>query len=215
MKIKQYLDEMSMPRDLDFKKIYYHGTSYSKAAKSIMKNGILPPELSQAKGFLTPVQGKVYITTDIRYALIYALGGDVIGSDHIGRTWDKEPNGYVFIIDGNLLKDIQPDEDSVGEMISNKNPEWLYDFAKRELTDNQFNKVMDGEYIWWAKAGKKLLKMMSDKRKLDLIDAGAHIAHTGKLKPKEVYVFNKSKDNIKFKKDASNFFKIAKKKKSL
>lgn len=216
MRFQKYIYEMAMPRELDLKKTYYHGTSTQRAAKGIMSKGISPNEIltqDQAKGFLKPVQGKVYITTNIRYALIYALGGDVIGSDYKMSSWEDEPNGYVFIIDGRSLKDIQPDEDSIGEMIYKKEPEWLYNYAKYELTDNQFKKVMDGEYIWWAKAGKKLVKKMSDEMKLKLIDDGAHIAHTGTLKPKEVFMFNKIQDNIKFKKDASNFFKVAKRKK--
>jgi len=218
MKLSQYLNEMAMPRKLDIKKKYYHGTTSANAAKGIMSKGISPPDITGVKtpapkGFLKPVKGKVYITTDIRYALIYALGGDVIGSDYKMNDWDKNPNGYVFIIDGKLLKDIQPDEDSIGEMIYNKEPIWLYNLANRNLTDNTMRKVMDGEYIWWARAGKTLLKKMTDQMKLDLIDAGSHIAHTGNLKPKEVYIFNKAEDNIKFKNDASNFFKVAKKKK--
>lgn len=70
-------------------------------------------------------------------------------------------------------------------------------------------KIMDGEYEYWAKAGKVLNKKMTDQEKLQLIDLGAHIAHTGNLKPKEAWAMPKT-DNKLLKKDASNFFKIAK-----
>jgi len=127
------------------------------------------------------------------------------------ESWMKpgEEYAWVFVNNGKQLKDIQPDEDSVGEMISNKEPAWIYNFARLHLTTRQLEKVMDGEYSYWASCGKKLNKIMSDEQKLRLIDAGAHIAHTGKLKPDECWKMHK-KDNEKLKSDGSNFFKIAK-----
>lgn len=210
MRFKNYIEEMAMPRSLDTKKTYYHGTSSEKAAKGILNKGISPPDLTSRHGLTKPIEGKVYITTDLRYALVYALEGDIIGSDYNFSKWDIEPIGYIFIIEGKQLKDIQPDEDSVGEMVYKKQPEWLYKLAVMNLADSTMRKVMDGEYAYWAKAGKVLVKKMSDNQKLELIDMGAHIAHTGALKPKELWVFNKAEDNPKFKKDASNFFQIAK-----
>jgi len=215
MRFKRYIAEMAMPRDLDLKKTYYHGTSQKKAAQGILRKGISPPDLTTRKGLLRPLEGKVYITTNLRYSLIYALEGNVIGSDYQFSKWDDEPIGYVFVIDGKQLKDIQPDEDSVGEMVHNKNPDWLYRLAYNNLSDSTMRKIMDGEYAYWAKAGKVLNKKMTDKQKLELIDMGAHIAHTGALKPKELWIFDKKVDNQSFKKDASNFFRIAKKTKRI
>lgn len=209
MRLKQYIREMAMPRELDLKKIYYHGTDSDKAAQGILKKGISPPDLTTRKGYLRPVEGKVYITTNLEYATIYAIGGNMIGSDHILSGWDKDPTAYIFVIDGKQLKDIQPDEDSIGEMIYKQNPEWLYRLANRNFTSSTMKKIMDGEYEYWAKAGKVLNKKMTDQEKLQLIDLGAHIAHTGNLKPKEAWAMPKT-DNKLLKKDASNFFKIAK-----
>lgn len=45
--------------------------------------------------------------------------------------------------------------------------------------------------------------------RLKLIDLGAHIAHTGSLKPKEAWAMPKT-DNKMLKKNGSNFFKVAK-----
>jgi hypothetical protein len=211
MRLKRYIQEMAMPRDLDLKKTYYHGTETDKAAQGILRKGISPPDLVTRKGLLRPIEGKVYITTNLEYALIYAIGGNIIGSDHIIASWDKKGHetAWLFVIDGKQLKDIQPDEDSVGEMIYNQNPEWLYRFATSHLASSTMKKVMDGEYAYWAKAGKVLIKKMTDKQKLELIDLGAHIAHTGALKPNQAWSMPKT-DNKLLKKNGSNFFKVAK-----
>ena len=211
MRLNQYLTEMAQPREVDFAKKYFHGTSTDKAGKGILSKGISPPDLEFKKTHqLTPVKGKVYITANIRYAIVYAIRGDMVGYKLPESDFKKgEEYAWIFVINGKQLKDIQPDEDSVGEMISNKEPEWLYRLAQNELTPRQLRKVMEYEYAYWASCGKKLNKIMTDKQKLNLIDAGAHIAHTGNLKPDECWKMHK-KDNEKLKRDGSNFFKIAK-----
>lgn len=226
MRFKNYIEEMAMPRLKDIAKIYYHGTDNDKFAKSILSKGIQPPDLSIGKkSMLTPVEGKVYITPNLEYALIYAIGGNMIGSELPEFFYKRGKYAWLFAIDGKELKDIQPDEDSVGEMIYYlmtgselagetfnkkewKRPNWLLSLARRKLTHRQLSKVADGEYSYWALAGKKLLKIMSDKQKLELIDSGAHIAHTGPIKPKEAWRMPKEK-NEALNKDGSNFFQIA------
>lgn len=218
MRLKNYLEEMAMPRAQDIEKTYYHGTWQDRYAKRIMKEGIQPPDLSIGKkNMFTPVKGKVYITPNIEYALIYALGANMIGSDSIMPGWKMEGAKYmwIFVIAGTELLDIEPDEDAVGEMVYNQTPSWLVSLAKSKLTSNQYQKVMDGEYKYWAATGKKLNKIMSDKQKLELIGiAGGGmqgaIAHAGALKPKETWKMLKT-DNYKLKTNGSNFFKIAKK----
>lgn len=220
MRLKQYLIEMAMPRKIDFVKTYYHGTDNDKAAKGILKKGIQPPDLhinSKYKGMLTPVKGKVYITSELKYALIYAIGGDMIGvnlGDWSSILSSGREYAYIFVINGKELRDIQPDEDAIGEKIwftSTTSPDWgwLHNMAEKELTSKQFSKVLDGEYRYWAAAGKKLVKKMTDTQKWQLIDDGAHIAHTGSLKIKEAWKMHKN-DNVKLKKNGSNFFKVAK-----
>ena len=225
-----------MPRKVDFSKIYYHGTKTDNAAKGILKKGIQPPDVV-FKQQLSPVKGKVYLTSNLKYALLYAIGANMIGKE-LPSSFIKPGTeyAYLFVISGKELKDIQPDEDFIGEMIwkvsfgkphpitgdfpssytdSYTEPEdysdfdWLYKMAEKELTSKQFLKVLDGEYAYWATAGKKLVKKMTDDQKWKLIDAGAHIAHTGSLKIKEAWKMHKN-DNVKLKKDGSNFFKVAK-----
>lgn len=219
---KQFLDEMAAPRDSERAKTYYHGTSSEKAGESILKNGIepgdiaLPERKTGKKGpNLDPVKGKVYITPDLAYAQMYVIGGDMAGS-----SWKpkNQEYGYLFEIDGKELQDIQPDEDSVGEMIWNAyrgdkyraELQWLVNLAMKKLTQKQWRDLASGEYVMFAHTGKKLLPLLSDAQKLQLIELGAHVAHTGKLMPKAAYKvdLNRIKD---LKRDASNFFDVAEK----
>lgn len=205
------ITEMAMPRAIDYGKTYYHGTEDDKDGKSILRIGINPPDLTlKKKSMLTPVTGKVYITPTLRYAIIYCIGGDMLGHKVLD-SWLTQGRrfGWLFVIDGKELKDIQPDEDSVGEMIYNKKPPWLYKLAIKHLTPKKLALVMKGEYSAWAWAGRKLLKIMDDKQKLELIDKGAHIAHTGKIKIKQAWRFDKEKSQ-ELKDNGSNFFKLAK-----
>ena len=220
--IRELLSEMAAPRQSDLAQVYYHGTPKEENAKSIMANGINAPDLSTRSGYLKPVEGKVYITPKISYASTYAIGGSMAG--HKVSDWmlkDYGQYGYVFVIDGQQLKDIQPDEDSVGEMISNGEAYWLDDLARDALEyedyddegqglgyNGLYDAVMGGEYDAWASAGKIVLDSMTDGQKLELIDLGAHVAHTGNLTPKEVWRFDRNR-TIELAKDGSNFFDLA------
>lgn len=206
---KQFITEMAAPTD-DLKKLdYYHGTTSRTAALGIAKEGIKAQEV-KSKGHMAPVTGKAYITPHIDYAQMYAMGGNIAGSDRPMSHHKDEPYGYVFKVKGHKLKDVQPDEDSVGEAVHKKTHWWLNDLANRHLTDNQLRKVKDGEYPEWARSGKKLVKYMNDDQKTDLIKSGAHVAHGGDLEPDEIYRIHHSK--IKhLKKDGSNFFEHAEK----
>jgi hypothetical protein len=220
--IRGMLSEMAAPRQSDLERVYYHGTPKEENAKSIMTNGINTPDLSTRSGPLKPVEGKVYITPKISYASIYAIGGDMAGSEVPDWMFkDYGRYGYVFVINGQQLKDIQPDEDSVGEMISNGEEGWLADLARDALEyedyddegqdlgyNDLYDAVMGGEYDAWASAGKIVLDSMRDGQKLELIDLGAHVAHTGNLAPKEVWRFDRNR-TIELAKDGSNFFDLA------
>ena len=95
---------------------YYHGTSDESAAKAILNSGTLIPGdktgNTKAQGNLTPIVNRTYITSDLGYALIYAVGGDIIGT---GSVTKKPGYGYIFKIHKANIKDRIPDEDVVGE----------------------------------------------------------------------------------------------------
>ena len=225
-RLKEFIvQEMSMPRSKDIAKVYYHGTSSTFFGESIIKNGIKIPDLTLRKGKLKPVEGKVYITPHIAYAQIYCIGGDLAGNDYKPSEYELKNSGqygYLFIIDGKDLKDIVPDEDSVGEILwhylnnvdskrykLNSDLKWLDYLAQRKLTSLQYRNVKNqGDFGDLAVAGKKLVKFMTDKQKFEIIDRGGHIAHGGNLFPTQAWKCDKLKIK-ELKPDGSNFFKIA------
>lgn len=219
--------EMAAPRESDIARRYYHGTSIEKNGESILREGIKVPDLTTRKGKLRPMDGQVYITPYIFYAQIYAIGGDFAGNNYTPSEYEQENAGrygWIFVIDGDQLSDIQPDEDSIGDMLYYLlNPAyaekqkhydlskigWLAELAKNRLTPIQYSKVKSyDDYGDLAMAGKKLVKIMTDAQKLGLIDAGAHVANAGNLIPAEAWKLDKF-NVIDLKKDGSNFFKIA------
>ena len=224
----QFVAEMAPARASDQSKTYYHGFSHEKSLQGILAHGIQPPDLSDRSGNLRPVEGKVYITPHLEYAITYCLGANTVGhkmSDHAIENYGQF--GYLCVVDGKQVHDIQPDEDDIGKFIHDDTFDWLTDMAWSELRTEEYDDtyededgneisniktmmraVLDGEYDAWAAAGKLLLPVLTDDEKLELIDAGAHIAHGGELIPDEIWKFNKrlSQD---LKHDGSNFFELA------
>jgi hypothetical protein len=218
----------AVARRRDRGKTYYHGTSTEEAARAIMRHGLQPGQPS-ATGPMDPVPGKVYVTRDLAYAVIYGLGTNMVGHavdpDMAERLTDKgrNPYGYVFIVPGVELRDIQPDEDSVGEMISKGEPSWLRALAEETLRgvyspypddedDEQrdlYRSILDGEYAAWAEGGKLVLDQLEDDEILALVDVAPHVAHHGPLTPTEVWRFDKVADAPMIAPDAHNFFDIA------
>lgn len=209
-RFSSFITEMAAPQEKHRGMMFYHGTSDEETAHKIIKDGhIKSPEGPQGKSAMAPVAGKTYITPHLHYAQIYALGGDVAGHDSHNI---KGEHGYVFGVSGKHLKDIQPDEDSVGEQLHDhyhaKKETNLTRLASRHLTPNTIRKVKDGEYSVWARAGKKLVKNMSDHDKHQAIDDGAHIAHEGNLPITKAWRIHKSKVKL-LKRDGSNFHEHA------
>lgn len=217
MKLKNLLE--AIPLETHLAKKYYHGTSSENAFNEILKDGLKPGDVtlakttSKAKENLNPVKGHVYITTDIGYAQMYAIGGDLAGSSYMPK--DRK-YGYLFVIDGAELKDIQPDEDQVGELIYKALNKKIFDpvvsryvlAASKKLTDRQYKKFMDGEYVMWAHLGKKLLADMPDSDKLHFVNLASNVAHHGNLNFKEAWRIDLAKIP-QLKRDGSNFFEQA------
>jgi len=216
---------------------YFHGTPREAWAKQIAKNGIRPPSETVVKatkrGQMMPVVGRVYVTPHLSEAQIYALGANFAGTSLPASVWkDDGRYGFVFVVPGSALLDVDPDEDSIGEAmyyafnVGNErlvnehsgplaaiasDPEFaarLTAFAARVLTPKQKRDIKDGHYPAWASGGKRALKAMSDGMKLDLIERGAHVAHGGILVPSEMWRLDKTRSS-ELEKDGSNFFDIA------
>lgn len=204
--------EMAIPTDPIRKMTFWHGTPTETIGKNILKNGLKVSEV-ESKSSLTPVKGANYVTPDIKYALIYGMGGNYpLGSSSAERDIPRYgENFYLFKINGDTLVDVQPDEDSVGELIySGKGPAWLISLAKKHLTDNIYSKVKSGEYEYWARAGKKLAKKMTDSQKIDLIfNYGTHVANFGVIYPDMAYKISR-KDIKNMNPDGYNILDFAK-----
>lgn len=227
---KSFIAEMAPPSSSHRNKTYFHGTSKIKYINGILDNGIQPPDLStRDKNYLTPVEGKVYITENLRYAVIYALGGVYIGHQYTSRDYAKEPFGFVCVIDGQDLKDLDPDEDVVGKFVYEEKFDWLneladevlrgetYEYTAYDAEDDDIqweesmslsDAVRDGEYDAFAHAGKIIIPHLTDEEKLALIDAGAHIAHHGAINPVEIWKIDK-KQSTNLVEDCSNFWELA------
>ena len=229
---------MAQPTKYEKSQTYYHGTSKKQNGESILQDGsIKAPDLSKTKEYFTrPIPGNVYISPSLNFVMSYVLGGNIAGTDYFEPKqygeikYKEEPFGYLFIIEGKELIDIQMDEDSLGEILSDiatkietnkfKNgPKatdkeiWLLNWAKSILSPNMMKKLLEGEYIYWAKGGKILLKKMNQNMKRWLMDnfimgSIQGIAHTGNIKWKEAWKFNKIKTK-QLKPDGSNFFSLA------
>lgn len=129
--------------DLDPNKVYYHGTPSERAGESILRSGIEVPDLTtRRQDAFQPVRGKVYLTTHVRYGMLYALGGEIAALFFQGRVlpaypprmWGGSEWGYLFEVPGSSLGEIHPDEDSVGGMLADGTaPRWLTDMAQRLL----------------------------------------------------------------------------------
>ncbi|GAG83237.1 unnamed protein product, partial [marine sediment metagenome] len=110
---------------------FFHATPIEDHANSIIDDGRVIPGKSRSQGQLAPVSGRVYATSDPEYALIYALGADMSGSDLPDWMIEKDGRyGYIFEVDPDSLDDIQPDEDSIGRAISDDTYPWLTEMAE-------------------------------------------------------------------------------------
>jgi len=204
---------MPAPSSAQQTQTFYHGTPDEQAGQQILQQGLVipPEEKAMQNGFMRPVAGKVYLTPSIQYALIYALGGDMAGHQLRPEWITKSRYGYVFQINGADLQDVQPDEDSVGELLYHKNaPYWLQNMAERRVAPNRLKKLLDGEYAYFASVGKQLLRVMSPAQKAELMTLGGHVAHTGPTKPSAAWRVDRSRSQ-EFARDGSNFFQIAEK----
>lgn len=216
-RLRSYLSTGKKEAKVASSTIYYHGTPSEEKGKSILKSGVLKPGVSESpKSQMAPIQGRVYLSKDPSYALMYALGGDMAGGTFPESILKRDGNiGYLFAIketEGTLI----PDEDSVGELIYKHKrkkieaPKWLIDLANFKLTDNQWYKIIDGEYAYWAQGGKKLLKLMTPQQKEELLQYTDHVSHEGELKIVGAWKIDKRKSK-QFKRDGSNLFEIAEK----
>jgi hypothetical protein len=117
------LIEMAAPPSHLLGTSLWHGTNTGARGLSILRDGIRhidwielgrSPRARQA-----PVPGRVYLSQRPYYAIIYALGGNMIGQRIRPEFFAKSGRyGYLFEIPGDQLTNVEPDEDSVGKAVS-------------------------------------------------------------------------------------------------
>lgn len=205
-------------------KKYFHGCSVESSAKKIMTEGLVPGNIvgSRAKGFLEPMAGKVYLTPSLGYAAIYALGAGMVGidlsSDHGRELVNRGGSiGYIFVVNGSDLSDVEPDEDFVGEAIArglNGNrgvsaaDQEVARIASRFVHPSRLAKVRDGYVAFQASVGKQVMSKISPDLKIRLIEQGASIAHHGPIMPREAWALPKERFS-EISNNGDGFFQIA------
>ena len=134
------------------------------------------------------------------------------------------------------MKEVDPDEDHVGEAVYKKAFPWLTEMADKHLSKvnpvgrlkdndddndegewgvdyfyrNLMEDVESGNYDAFIKAGKVLLPYLNNEQKIAIIKKFGNIAHEGALHPTEMWRIDRKKTQ-ELKTDGSNFFKVAEK----
>lgn len=208
------LVEMVMPRETDKLKTYYHGTKDKNNALKIAKEGLKPQDIEfLEKKYVIPdndeagqevdrqymsISGRVYLTEDLFSAIQYASPGS--GFELKGN----QAKGYVVVVSGNKIQDIEPDEDDVGSIILNignyvRSPkQYPLSFKIRAKHLIELHKIAIkylGEEYWKKffnepQVGKVILPHLSDGLKHTIIDIGGKVAHVGPIDIDEVWEFD-------------------------
>lgn len=221
----------------DTEDIFYHGTD-GKNLKNILKDGFIkvPTEelliekygTTKDEGTAVPVKGRVYVTKDLGYALMYAIGANMVGEKSSGSRLHKK--GGIVIV--KPTTPLYPDEDWVGDKFlspyyDNKFDDKIYKLIKNaleecnphlleEIEDLQYNDD-DGRYAYLSADnhttfGKKIIHCLEDLDPETMAEVASHapnLSHAGDLKVEEAWAFDVKTINPKLKKDGSNFFDLA------
>jgi hypothetical protein len=112
--------EMAAPPESMRAGVLYHGTSDQAKAKAIMQAGVIRPgnTSGSSRRLMQPVVGASYLTPSLAYGVIYAIGGAIAGHDP-PKNWlvPERRFGFLFVVPGSQIQNVQPDEDSVGEAV--------------------------------------------------------------------------------------------------
>lgn len=120
------LSEMAVADEATRAMTFYHGCSTETVGEAIRQQGIQPGNTgTSARGHTQPVAGRTYLTTNLAYGIIYAIGGNLLGCsesdvDYLIRKKGRGAgrHGYLFVIPGTtVVDDVIADEDSIGEAV--------------------------------------------------------------------------------------------------
>jgi hypothetical protein len=199
---------------------YYHGTSREDYGLSIVHEGVIKPRATPGRGWASPVPGRVYLTTELEYAMPYVLGGVLQGHQmHIPMVQRDGRYGFLFVVDGDSLGDVQPDEDWVGDQLYDalerpRRRDQMIDnlvyLAERTLAPGTLWNVRNGDSIWLSRAGKALLKKMGPGLLNRLTAESPHLSVHGPVRFASAWRFDKMA-SAQLTKDGHNFFDLAQK----
>lgn len=216
--------------------VFYHGTPSLDRAEGILRDGLIRPDLMEQTGRLAPVQGHVYLSPSLSYALEFVLKappGQRIPEKSLRQFGET---GFLFLVPGEALETANPDEDSVGWFYRQHSGQGEGDFAAppHDLFGDiiGFNAdPVERERVWrhidaqlpertrflarngWridvlADAGKRALETMPSEMKQQLVEWGANLAHLGPVAPTEAWSFDKRRSE-ELAEDPTLFFQIA------
>lgn len=215
----------------------YHGTPLEEKGQAILRDGFLKPGNegpTNPRRQYEPMGNRVYLTPDLRFAIIYCIGANMIGNTlnihHASpRERDRSPYGYLFQVDPSGVQDVLPDEDAIGELahdLLKYGPgKGIHDVTRRlpledqkrfhhwfvwNLGDAQKRKVINYEdFGHLTQVGKAVAKRLPPEYVHRLAKGGkSSVAVEGKLPIIHAWRFDKRK-NVELKPDGSNFFELA------
>lgn len=208
-----YLDEMAKPTD-EHRGLWYHGTN-KDGYEGIKTEGYLIPRkdvTEKTRKAMSPVHNKVYMTSDVGEAINYAFFRSKPEElpDGIKNYGTPIKFGYLVIIDGKELNDLDPDEDILADLIpkyvKEYNNSWLRNLALTKAPKALDKYDRHGDYAYGTALGKLLIKYLTDEQKYELIRYGKKIAHTGQVKVKEIWKLSQEKYRQQYnKQDYKNF----------
>lgn len=210
IKLKNILNESS-----NTIKQYYHGTDKESHGLSILNDGYIKSGMIERRGWMKPQSGRIYLTPNLEYSVIYTIGGNMIGQELPKKWIDENRYGYLFVVKENNINinDIIPDEDFIGECVYNKTFQWLNDKCQRIFSKQMYGKAMDGEVMYQIRIGNVLLgktHRLSNYELQQILNLGCAISVPSPVKIDACYKFDKTLNN-KLNKDGSNFFEYAEK----
>lgn len=214
---------------------YWHGGF--RGGLQIAETGLLlPGNTGTDAPEWTPLPNRVYLTPDLNYAIIYALGGVFAGArrteGHDERIRREGRYGYVWRVADLSLANVIPDEDHVGKALgqvldgTRAAQWWLTELAEAAGLDDipstdaemgpegwsVMEGVEDGLYSDYIAAGKAMLPLMSQEDVARFLAEfpESSIAHLGPVPVSEGWRL----DRLRYPdiaEDGSNFFEIAEK----
>jgi hypothetical protein len=232
---EQLIDEMAIPLPQHKGMTFYHGSNLNDSQiKEVLSKGLDPKHTEikykdNEKSAYKPVQNHIYVTLNRAMALVYACGGNWSESgsqwsfyDSYEKLKDKDffkgKKAVVFVIDGDTLYDIYPDEDEIGQFLYkilnskeelNSYKKSIYNLAKSNLTSIQLDNVKkydDHKYL--VSAGKTILPKMSDNDIYYIISQSSNLSNKGNIIPESAYVLDYADfDKVK---TISDYFRVAK-----